>query len=73
MPKIYSVECVETHQNSRVRNTSKKSDVFNSRDEIYLIFTKKNVNFIFLFYTFYRLHAMSHTLNKVVLKMIFFF
>ena len=35
---------------------SENSDVFNSRDEIYLVVTKK----IFLFYTFYQLHAMSH-------------
>ena len=36
---------------------SEESDVFNTRDEIYLIFTE---NKYFLFYTFYRLHTMSH-------------
>ena len=38
-------------------------DVFNSRDEIYLVFTEKGT-FSFSFYTFYRLHAMSHPLKK---------
>ena len=32
------------------------------------IFTKKKLIF-FLFYTFYKLHAVSHPLNKEVLKM----
>ena len=41
------------------------SDVFNTLDEIYLIFKK-----IFcLFYTVYSVHAMSHPLKKEVLKM----
>ena len=37
---------------SRVRSTNENFDVFNSRDEIYLVFTeKKKSNFFFLFYT----------------------
>ena len=35
---------------SRVRSTSENFDVFNSRDEIYLVFTEKKQIF-FLFYT----------------------
>ena len=52
---------------TRVRSTSENSDVFNSRDEICLVFTDKEVNFL-LFLTFYRLHAMSRPLKKEVLK-----
>ena len=37
---------------SRVRSTSENFDVFNSRDEIYLVFTeKKTTNFLFIFFT----------------------
>ena len=38
---------------SRVRSTSEKfSDVFNSREEIYLVFTKKKSKFLFIIYFF---------------------
>ena len=46
---------------SQVNSTSENSDVFNSLDEIYLVFTKKKI-----FYTFYRLYAMSHPLKNEV-------
>ena len=36
---------------SQVRSTSENFDVFNSRDEIYLVFTKKKKQIFFLFYT----------------------
>ena len=29
---------------------SENSDVFNTKDEIYLVFTEKNVNFLFILY-----------------------
>ena len=34
---------------SRVRSTSKNDDIFNTWDEI-LVFTEKNVNFLFIWY-----------------------
>ena len=39
--KYISLNVVKTSDFSRVRSTSENSDVFNSRDEIYLIFTEK--------------------------------
>ena len=59
---------LKTSEVSRVRSTNEHFDVFNSRDEIYLVFTEKS-KVPFLFYTFYRLHVMSHPLKKAVLKM----
>ena len=35
---------------SRVRSTSEITDIFNTRDEIFLIFTEKKVNFLFIFF-----------------------
>ena len=37
--------------NSRVRSTSGFSDIFNSGDEIFLVFTEKKVNFLFIFFS----------------------
>ena len=37
---------LKTSEFSRVRSTSDNSDVFNSRDELYLVFTK-TVNFLY--------------------------
>ena len=34
---------------SRVRSTSEIADIFNTRDEIFLVFTEKKVNFLFIF------------------------
>ena len=50
-----------------MRSTSKNTDVFNSEDEIYLAITEKK-KILFLFYTFDRLHAMSHLLKNEMLK-----
>ena len=54
---------LKTLEFSRVRSTSDIFDVFDSRDEIFLVFTPKKVIFI-LSYTFYRLYAMSHPLKN---------
>ena len=34
---------------SRVRSTSEIADIFNTWDEIFLVFTEKKVNFLFIF------------------------
>ena len=49
---MYFIECVETSEFSRVRSTSENSNVFNSRDEIYLVFTEKSIFNIILFRRF---------------------
>ena len=59
---------LKTSEFSLVLRTRKNSDVFNSRAEIYLVFTEKKVYFL-LTYTCYRLHALSHPLKDGVLKM----
>ena len=33
----------------RVRSTSEIADIFNTGDEIFLVFTEKKVNFLFIF------------------------
>ena len=38
--KYISSSVLKTSEFSRVRSTSENSDVFNSRDEIYLVFTE---------------------------------
>ena len=40
--KYISSSVLETLDFSRVSSTSENSDVFNSRDEIYLVFTEKS-------------------------------
>ena len=65
--KYISSSVLKTSEFSRVR--SENSGVFNSRDEKILAFTTKKVNFIFILYFLYRLHAISHTLKKKVMKM----
>ena len=52
--KYISSSVLKTSEFSRVRSTSENFDVFNYRDEIYLVFTEKKVNFLFilLFFTF---------------------
>ena len=47
---------LKTSKFSRVRSTSENSDVFNSQDEIYLVFTEKKEIF-FLFYTFSEIYS----------------
>ena len=54
---------LKTSEFSRVCSTSENSDVFNSRDEMFLVFTPQKSKFSFLFYTFNRLHALSHPLK----------
>ena len=41
---------LKTLEFSRVRSTSDNFDVSNSRDELLLVFTPKNVNFLFILY-----------------------
>ena len=48
--KSFTSSVLKTSEISRVRSTSEQSDVFNSRDEIYLVFTKIKVNFLFILY-----------------------
>ena len=60
------MECVENIRIfTSVKYMYKKK--IHSRDGIYLVVTEKII--LFLFNTFYRLHAMSHPLNRDVLKM----
>ena len=50
--KYISSSELKTSEFSRVRSTSENFDVFNSRDEIYLVFTeKKHFFFYFIQYT----------------------
>ena len=57
--KYISLSVLKTSEYSRVRSTSENSYVFNSQDEIYLVFTEKS-KFFFVSYTFHRLHAIPH-------------
>ena len=41
---------LKTSEFSRVCSTSKKYDVFNSQDQMYFIFTEKNVTFLFILF-----------------------
>ena len=34
-----------------MRSTSEKADIFTTRDEIYLVFAEKKVNFLFILYS----------------------
>ena len=47
--KYISSSELKTSEFSRVRSTSENFDVFNSRDEIYLVFTEKKSKFSFYF------------------------
>ena len=46
--KYISSSELKTSEFSRVRSKSENSDVYNSRDKIYLVFTEKKVNFLFI-------------------------
>ena len=48
--QIYFIECVENISIFRVSSTSEIGDIFNTWDEIFFVFTEKEVNFIFIFY-----------------------
>ena len=50
--KYISSSVLKTSEFSRVHSMVEKSDVFNSLDEIYLVFTEKKVIFIFILYFF---------------------
>ena len=52
---------LKTSEFSRVHSTRENSDVFNSQDEIYLIFAEKKVNFLFLLYFLYTSCNVSPT------------
>ena len=56
--KYISSSELKTSEFSRVQSTSKNFDVFNSRDEIYLVFTEKKKQ-MFLFYTIHG-HFLIH-------------
>ena len=58
--KYISLSVLKASEISWVRSMS-VSDGVNSQDEIYLVFAAKKL-ILFLFYTFYRLHAMAHPL-----------
>ena len=49
--KYISTSQLKTSKFSRVRSTSENFYVFNSRDEIYLVFTEKKEQIFFFFYT----------------------
>ena len=48
--KYISSSELKTSEFSRVRSTSENYYVVNSRDEIYLVFTEKKANFLFILY-----------------------
>ena len=48
--KYISSSVLKTSEFSWVRSTNENFDVFNSRDEMYLVFTKRKVNFLFILY-----------------------
>ena len=48
--KYISSSEMKTSEFSRVRSTSENFYVFNSRDKIYLVFTEKKANFLFILY-----------------------
>ena len=47
--KNISSSVLKTSEFSRVRSTSENSDVFNTRDEIFLVFISKKSKFSFYF------------------------
>ena len=50
--KYISSSAVKNNQYfSRVRSTSENADIFTARDEIYLVFAEKKVNFLFILYS----------------------
>ena len=47
--KYISSNVLKISEISRVRSTSEIADIFNTSDKIFLVFTKKKVNFLFIF------------------------
>ena len=65
--KYISSSVLKTSEFSRVRSKSENFDVFNSRDDIYLVFTeKKKKKIFFLFYTFRRFSVDQLTMLQAV-------
>ena len=58
--KYISSSGLKASEFSRVRSTSENFYVFNSRDEIYLVFTGKKSKFSFYFYTILYRHFPVH-------------
>ena len=58
---------LKTSEFSQVCSTSENSDVLNSQDEIYWVFTKKS-KFSFYFILFYRLHAVELCVSMKLLN-----
>ena len=63
--KYISSSVLKTSEFSWVRSTNENFDVFNSRDEIYLVFTKKKRKIFFLFYTFLEDLQLINLLTKL--------
>ena len=49
--KYISSSVLKTLQFSQVCSTSENFDVFNSQDDIYLVFTERKSNFLFILYS----------------------
>ena len=49
--KYISSNVMKISVNSRVRSTSEFSDIFNTLDERFLVFTENKVNFLFIFFS----------------------
>ena len=47
--KYISSNVMKISEISRVRSTSEIADIFNTCDDIFLVFTEKKVNFLFIF------------------------
>ena len=68
--KYISSSVLKTSEFSCVRSTNENFDVFNSRDEIYLVFTKIKVNFLFILYFFRRFTVnqfVNHASSRIII------
>ena len=59
--KYISSSVLKTSEFSRVRSTSENLDVFNSRDDIYLVFTEKSK------FSFYSILFRRLTVNQLTM------
>ena len=58
--KYISLRMVKTSEFSRVRSTSEHFNVFNSRDDIYLVFTvKSKFSFYFILFRKFTINQLS--------------
>ena len=55
---------LKTLEFSRVLRTRENSYVFNTRDEICLVFTEEKVNFLFILYALGKKHVRQNTLQN---------